>query len=216
MKVENRLYADEFGHIPDDKAGRIAFILGKKKDSKPLNEEILKEAKKWEMSKWEKVSFTMYRIMRPSARPRGRYVGYVKMHVPRAKSDGDWFNEFAKDKDFPFVTTPCILNMIIYEKTPSSFNLKNKVLAELGLIRPWTNRGDFDNYAKGVADMMTRREDRPNGMLRDDCLVITGHQDLFYSIKPRCDVEVIFMKPTKLLTGLLAALRPKSPKSTTR
>ena len=121
----------------------------------------------------------MWKIVKPSARPRANTTrGFVHMYVPRAKENGDWFREFAKEEKLPYIETPCILNMKIYEKTPSSFSMKNRVLAELGFIRPWKRTGDFDNYAKGIADCIQ------HGMLSDDCLVIESTQKLYYSIKP--------------------------------
>jgi Holliday junction resolvase RusA-like endonuclease len=77
--------------------------------------------------------------------------------------------------------------MDIYEKTPSSFSIKKKVLAELGLLRPWKRTGDFDNYAKGIADCIQ------HGMLSDDCLVVCSQQRLWYSVKPRAEIEIIYM-----------------------
>ena len=188
IRREDVLYEKEFGHIPDDQLERIQYLLGNKANNKKFNDAIANEAKKIKRIKTTKVSFTMWKIVRPSARPRfNRRGAYIRTYVPHAKENGDWFEEFAKENNLPFIDTPCILNMIIYEKTPSSFSIKNKVLAELGLIRPWKRTGDFDNYAKGVADAIQ------HGMLKDDCLVIESNQKLYYSCKPRAEIEIIYM-----------------------
>lgn len=189
MRREDVLYQQEFGHIPDDTIGRIAYILGKRAENEKYNQMIAKEAKRIKGIKYIKLNFTMWKIVKPSARPRANTTrGFVHMYVPRAKENGDWFREFAKEENLPFIQTPCILNMKIYEKTPSSFSIKNKVLAELGLIRPWKRTGDFDNYAKGISDAIQ------HGMLEDDCLVIESTQKLYYSIKPRAEIEVLYME----------------------
>lgn len=189
MRREDKLYQQEFGSIPNDQLGRIAYILGKKANNEKFNMQISKEAKKIKGIKYNKVNFTMWKIVKPSARPRVNTTrGFLHMYVPRAKEAGDWFQEFAKENDLPFVETPCILNIKVYEKTPSSFSIKNKVLAELGFIRPWKRTGDFDNYAKGIADCIQ------HGMLKDDCLVIESTQKLYYSIKPRAEIELLYMK----------------------
>jgi len=186
-KREDKLYEQEFGHIPNDQLDRITYILGKKADNKKFNDMIAAEARKIKRLKTTKLEFTMWKIVRPSARPRfNRRGAYIKTYVPRAKENGDWFEEFAKENNLPFIDTPCTLNITVYEKTPSSFSIKNKVLAELGLIRPWRRTGDFDNYAKSVADSIQ------HGMLADDCLVIDSTIRIFYSIKPRTDVSVIY------------------------
>ena len=185
---EDIMYEQEYGHIPNDQLDRITYILGKKADNKKFNDMITTEAKKIKRIKSTRVKFTMWKIVKPSRRPRANTQrGYVHMYVPGAKEAGDWFEEFCKENNLPFIDTPCVLNMTIYEKTPSSFSIKNKVLAELGLIRPWKRTGDFDNYAKGIADCIQ------HGMLADDCLVIESTQKLFYSIKPHAEVEIIYM-----------------------
>ena len=187
-RKEDILYEKEFGHIPDDPLDRIQYILGKRATNTKFNDMIATEAKKIKRIKSTKITFTMWKIVKPSQRPRAnRRGGYIRMYVPHAKENGDWFEEFAKENNLPHINTPCILNMNIYEKTPSSFNMKQKVLAELGLLRPWRRTGDFDNYAKGIADAIQ------HGMLEDDCLVIESTQKLFYSIKPHADIEIIYM-----------------------
>ena len=185
---EDIAYEQMFGMIPNDQLGRIAFILGKKSQDQKFNDMIAAEAKKMKRIKYTTVKFTMWKIVKPSARPRANSrAGYIHMYVPHARENGDWFSDFCKENNLPYIDTPCILNMKIYEKTPSSFSKKNAVLAELGLIRPWKRTGDFDNYAKGIADAIQ------HGMLKDDCLVISSKQELFYSIKPHAEIEITYM-----------------------
>lgn len=186
---EDIKYEQEFGHIPNDMIDRIAYILGKRATDKKFNEAIQKEARKIKRIKWKSVNFTMWKIIKPSARPRARRQnGYISMYVPRAHENGEWFEKFAKENNLPFIETPCIFNLEVYEKTPSSFSIKNKVLAELGLIRPWKRTGDFDNYAKSVADAIQ------HGMLKDDCLIVESTISLKYSAKPRSEVEIKYME----------------------
>jgi Holliday junction resolvase RusA-like endonuclease len=189
MRKEDILYEAEFGDIPNDQLGRIKYILGKRADNEKFNQMIVKEARRLQKVKYNKLSFAMWKIVRPSARPRvTRQQGYMRMYVPRAAENGNWFEEYAKANNLPHISTPCILDMKIYEKTPSSFSIKNKILAEMGLIRPWRRTGDVDNYAKGVLDMIQ------HGMLEDDCLVISSRQDLYYSIKPHAEISIEYMK----------------------
>ena len=189
MRKEDRLYESEFGEIPDNQEGRLKYILGKRVDNDKFNDMILVEAKKIQKIKYDKISFIMWKIVKPSPRPRAtRRQGFIRMYVPHAAENGDWFQEFAKENKLPYINTPCILNMKIYEKTPSSFSIKNKILAELGLLRPWKRTGDFDNYAKGIADAIQ------HGMLEDDCLVFESTQKLYYSIKPHAEIEILYMR----------------------
>ena len=134
MRREDILYHQEYGHIPDDQIDRISYILGKKVNNNQFNQFIAKEANKIKRIKKRKISFTMWKVVKPSQRPRANRRGaYLRMYVPHARENGDWFEEFAKENNLPFIETPCTLNMTIYEKTPSSWSIKNKVLAELGV-----------------------------------------------------------------------------------
>lgn len=186
---ESRLYEQEFGHIPDDQMERIKFILGKHFENEKFNKDIEARAKKIKSIKWKSLEFVIWKRVRPSARPRFNKRGrYSRVYVPGAREAGDWFEEFAEEYKLPKIDTPCILNMKIYEKIPESFSIRKKVLAELGYLRPWKRTGDFDNYAKGIADMIQ------HGMLSDDCLVIDSRQQIFYSIKPHAVLEIKYME----------------------
>lgn len=199
MTREDKIYADQFGHIPDDQVDRVTYILGKKANNQKYNDMIMAEAKKVQKIRTTRLKFTMWKIVKPSARPRfNRRGAYIRTYVPHARENGDWFEEFAKENNLPRIETPCILNMKIYEKTPTSFSIKNKVLAELGVIRPWKRTGDFDNYAKGIADCIQ------HGMLKDDCLVIESTQKLYYSIKPHAEIEIIYYNkhPDEIIVGM--------------
>lgn len=189
MRKEDTLYEQLYGDIPNDQLGRISYILGKRVNNKKYNDMIAREARRIKRIKTKKITFTMWKVVKPSQRPRFNHRGaYIRTYVPHARENGDWFAEFCKENNLPFIDTPCTLNMTIYEKTPSSFSMKNKVLAELGVIRPWKRTGDFDNYAKGIADAIQ------HGMLADDCLVIESTQKLFYSVKPHAEIELIYLE----------------------
>lgn len=198
MRKEDKLYQEEFGKIPNTQIGRISYILGKRSNNEIFNKSIASCAKKVQRMKKTTIEFTMWKVVKPSRRPRANTrMGYVRMYVPGASEEGDWFKEFAKENNLPFIDTPCELYMTIYEKTPSNFNIKNKVLAELGIIKPWRRTGDFDNYAKGVADAIQ------HGMLDDDCLVYHSEQTLLYSIKPHADIKIVYYNqhPEEIIFG---------------
>jgi Holliday junction resolvase RusA-like endonuclease len=185
---EDNAYRQKYGKIPDDLLERIAYILGNKAKNEKYNLEIQKAIKKIKRIKRHKIQFTLWKVVKPSARPRATMrAGYVQMYVPNAATAGKWFEEYFKQSDLPRIDTPCTLEITIYEQTPSAFNKKQTVLAELGLLRPWKRTGDFDNYAKTIADMLQ------HGMLVDDCLIISSRVELMYSIKPRCDIVMEYM-----------------------
>lgn len=188
VKKENELYKAVYGDIPNDPLDIIAHILGNRINNKRLNDDITATAKKIQRMKKSTVEFTMYKVWKPSARPRVNSRGaYMNIYVPHAKENGDWFEDYYKNHpELPKVTTPCEIVIEVYEKTPSSFSIKNKVLAELGVIRPWRRTGDFDNYAKSIADAIQ------HGMLEDDCLIYDSRVARKYSMKPRAVVKITY------------------------
>ena len=189
-QIENELkeYARKYDKIPRTQEDRVTHILGKWATNEKVNNEILKKAKEIRRIKWHTIDFTMYKELKPSARPRANTrMGYIKMYVPHAAENGEWFEQFIIDNDIPIISTPCKVDITIYEKTPDSFSMRTKVLAELGLLQPWKRTGDVDNYTKSVLDMVQ------HGMLDDDCLIIEEHNTLMYSILPRVEVQFKYM-----------------------
>ena len=185
IENEQRIYYEQYGDIPLNVEDRIAYILGKWATNDRINNDIIKRAKNIRRIKKEKIEFTMYKVLNPSARPRANTrMGYIKMYVPHAADNAEWFESYIKDKNLPIIETPCKMDIKIYEATPVSFSMRSTVLAELGLIRPWKRTGDVDNYAKSVLDMIQ------HGLLFDDCLVYSSTIDLLYSILPRVEVKI--------------------------
>ena len=62
-----------------------------------------------------------------------------------------------------------------------------KILAEMGYIRP-ISKPDWDNVGKTYSDMIQ------GTLLFDDSLIIEGISRKFYSIKPRIEIKIEYMK----------------------
>ena len=206
VELENKEYESTYRDVPRDTMGRIQYILGRHVNNERMNDDIQKSAISIKRIKRHKVSFVMYKVLKPSARPRANTsTGYVKMYVPHAAENGEWFEDFMRNNDLPHIATPCRIDIIVYEKCPSNFSIKNKILSELGLLKPWFRTGDVDNYAKSVLDMIQ------HGMLEDDCLCVDSEQHLRYSILPRVEVQIEYMDryPFELMPKELRAQNVK-------
>lgn len=187
--ISDKVYQLEFGHIPNDLEGRLKMILGTKETNNKFITDLERTSKRIKKIKWNKINLVLWKVIKPQARPRTTTAGgYTHIYVPNAKSYSEWFKKYAKENQLPEIKTPCCLNLKIFEKTPSSYSIKNKYLAETGLLKPWKRTGDFDNYAKGIADFIQ------HGLLQDDCLVIESKINLYYSIKPRVEIEIKWME----------------------
>ena len=72
----------------------------------------------------------------------------------------------------------------------------------MGLLRPWVNTGDVDNFEKAVYDMMQPNEKRGHiGIMENDCLIIESHTNKYYSITPRYELTIYYMNeiPSEIL-----------------
>lgn len=142
--------------------------------------------------KWKTVSFVIPTVPEPSHRPR--LCGY-RVYVPGAAKQQRFFDKNVRPKlNGLFITTPCKVTAYAYFETPKSFTQTQKILAEMGLIRPWTNNGDADNVSKSLYDMMQPNEKRGNiGIMSNDCLIIDSVTKLYYSKTPRYEVTISYM-----------------------
>lgn len=135
---------------------------------------------------WESVSFIIYLI--PQATPRPRYNGGSKIfYVRGAKDNRDIFEKFIVNQDIPMITTPCKFYCDSYFPIPKSMRDDEKILAEMGYIRPIT-KPDWDNVGKTYSDMIQ------GTLLFDDSLIIEGTSRKFYSAKPRIEIKIEYMK----------------------
>ena len=143
--------------------------------------------------KWNSVSFTIPEEPDPSHRPRR--VGAYRMYVPGAAKHQKFFDKFVRPKlNGLFITTPCRIYVKIFCKTPKSFSDAQRILAEMGVIRPWVNNGDVDNFLKSVMDQIQPNEKRGNiGIMSNDFLIIESHAEEYYSIDPRYEVTIDYM-----------------------
>lgn len=142
--------------------------------------------------KWKRVSFTIPMVPEPSHRPR--LCGY-RVYVPGAAKHQSFFNRNVRPKlNGLYIDTPCRVKAMIYCKTPSSFTKTQTILAEMGVIRPWGNIGDVDNFAKAIYDMMQPNEKRGHvGIMANDSLIIDSVVNKYYSTNPRYEVTIEYM-----------------------
>lgn len=142
--------------------------------------------------KWKSVSFVIPTEPIPSHRPR--LCGH-RVYVPGAAKNQSFFNKHVLPTlNGLFITTPCKIKSDIYIKTPKSFSMAQKILSEMGILRPWGNVGDVDNYEKAIYDQMQPNEKRGHvGIMANDSLIIEAQSKKFYSMTPRYEITISFM-----------------------
>lgn len=185
LKIEKE-YAEKYGEVPISKDERLSILintLNKKKRKKKVS--IFEEIQKIEDIKWETYEFTMYLVPKATPRPRinkNTQIFYVRGSDVTKKM----FRKYFKTNPHEMIKTPMYFEVDAYLPTPSSMKLEEKILAEMGYIRP-ISKPDFDNMAKTYSDMLT------GVLIYDDALIIEGISKKFYSLKPRIEVRIKYM-----------------------
>lgn len=193
--------------IPKDYQERINWIIDTYKISDAKLKDILDTKNKMlqQMYYMPELFVVIYEIPEGSPRPRARFIkskgnnilanarsnpGFIQVYSITGAADKKFMQEFKTNSDFDFleslIYTPCSVKYDAYFKTPSIFNSKEKMLAELGMIRP-LSKPDFDNVEKKYSDMYT------GNIWVDDSIVIESNFNKYYSELPRIEITLRYM-----------------------
>ena len=193
--------------IPKDYQERINWIIDTYKISDTKLKDIIdtKDKMMQQMYYMPELFVVIYEIPEGSPRPRARFIkskgnnilanarsnpGFIQVYSITGASDKKFMQEFKTNSDFDFleslIYTPCSVKYDAYFKTPSIFNAKEKMLAELGMIRP-LSKPDFDNVEKKYSDMYT------GNIWVDDSIVIESNFNKYYSELPRIEITLRYM-----------------------
>jgi len=193
--------------IPKDYQERINWIIDTYKISDAKLKDIINTKNKMlqQMYYMPELFVVIYEIPEGSPRPRARFIkskgnnilanarsnpGFIQVYSITGAADKKFMQEFKTNSDFDFleslIYTPCSVKYDAYFKTPSIFNSKEKMLAELGMIRP-LSKPDFDNVEKKYSDMYT------GNIWVDDSIVIESNFNKYYSELPRIEITLRYM-----------------------
>lgn len=193
--------------IPKDYQERINWIIDTYKISDAKLKDIIYTKNKMlqQMYYMPELFVVIYEIPEGSPRPRARFIkskgnnilanarsnpGFIQVYSITGAADKKFMQEFKTNSDFDFleslIYTPCSVKYDAYFKTPSIFNSKEKMLAELGMIRP-LSKPDFDNVEKKYSDMYT------GNIWVDDSIVIESNFNKYYSELPRIEITLRYM-----------------------
>ena len=193
--------------IPKDYQERINWIIDTYKISDAKLKDIIDTKNKMlqQMYYMPELFVVIYEIPEGSPRPRARFIkskgnnilanarsnpGFIQVYSITGAADKKFMQEFKTNSDFDFleslIYTPCSVKYDAYFKTPSIFNSKEKMLAELGMIRP-LSKPDFDNVEKKYSDMY------PGNIWVDDSIVIESNFNKYYSELPRIEITLRYM-----------------------
>lgn len=184
-KIESE-YLKEYGDISRNDLDRFDELLHEIHFNKTNRNFIREEIQRILNIKWKNVSFTIYLIPKATPRPRSSILTHT-FYVSGAKDNKDIFKKFMMKQDIPMITNACKITCLSYFPIPKSMNGLERLLAEMGYIRP-ISKPDWDNVAKTYCDMIQ------DTLLFDDSLIIEGLSKKFYSTKPRIEITLEWME----------------------
>ncbi len=184
-KIEND-YLEKYGSIPKDEDKRFKELLYSLNLSNKARSMIFPEINRILNMKWKRLDFVIYLVPKPTPRPRHNGFQHI-FYVTGAKDNKDIFRKFYIKNDLPMITTPCKFTCISYLPIPNSMSNLEKLIAEIGLIRPIA-KPDWDNIGKTYSDMIQ------GTLLLDDSLIIDGVSKKYYSTKPRVEIHIEYME----------------------
>lgn len=182
LQIEKN-YQKLYGNISNDPEERIHSLEARFREK---NHQILvKEIQRINNIKWHKETFVIYLL--PKATPRPRLGKYGTFYVKGSKENKKVFEKYLLNLDIPMIYTPTIFCCKSFFPIPKSMNMIEKVLAEMGLIRP-ISKPDWDNVGKAYSDMLQ------GFLIYDDALIIEGSSKKYYSLKPRIEITISYME----------------------
>ena len=178
-------YIRDYGDIPCSQEKRLDYLL-KETNFTKHTPKIIDEMKRIMNIDYEELSIIIW--LAPQPTPRPRISGDNKIfYVKGAKNNKKIIENFIIDTPLPIIVTPCIFQCESYFPIPKSMKSHEKILAELGFIKP-ISRPDWDNIGKTYSDMIQ------STIIHDDSLIVEGISRKYYSTKPRVEIKIKYMK----------------------
>lgn len=201
---KRRQWEFKYGHIPVDYKERLNWMVDHYNISASKMNEILYKRQ----AMLNNIFYYDYNIIElleepeGASRPRVRVLKQnyerlaildrqmVHVYVPGAGEDSKYMRRLVSDELVELsqlIATPCDIEYNCYLKTPSSANIVDTFLCEIGLIRPPYMKPDWDNMGKKYCDMFN------HNVWIDDALVIDGTVRKYYSILPRVEIKLRYL-----------------------
>lgn len=200
-------YEERYGEIPIDYNERLNWMYEKYKLSDKKAKDILdKRMMMLNSLYYNDINLVLFEVPEGTPRPRFRIINrnnfaqaaisspnFVHVYSPNAKEDKLFMKRLVEyelqdlDKlNGSLISTPILLEYYTYYQTPNAFNIEDKFLAEIGLVRPLA-KPDWDNYGKKYSDMTNEN------IWLDDSFVIEGTVKKFFSILPRIEIKIKYL-----------------------
>lgn len=208
LKQKQAEYQKKYGHIPVNYEERLLYLYDLYNlDSKPeLIDDIITTRNNMIMSMryYDLEVVQLLMVPEGASRPRHTVIGRKNFHLmaindpinihvysPGAKEGNDYIKHRLSNGELynldGLIHTPIIAEYNAYLPTPSYFNSKETILAEIGLLRPEFKKPDDDNISKKYMDMYNAN------VWLDDSSVNDLIVHKFYSVLPRVEVKLRYL-----------------------
>lgn len=204
-KQKEKEYNEKYGNIPLDYKDRLEYMISKYNLSEKQMDEILKKRDNILNNIYIFSCKVVQLLEVPEGASRPKYTILTKsnfnheaitnrnihVYVPNAADDNRFMRELCTERELLYIdhliNTPCIVRYEIFLDTPSVYNVTDKFLSEIGLIRPPIDKPDWDNAGKKYCDMYNAN------VWLDDALVLDGNVVKYYSILPRVEIYLQYL-----------------------
>jgi Holliday junction resolvase RusA-like endonuclease len=202
-KIKSIEYETKYQGIPTNYYERLNYMCDIFNISESKYNEIL--AKKQTMLEnlyYYDLDIILYEEPEGSPRPRTRIVNrknfmneaisnsnFVHVYSITGKEDSVFMQRLMQQDLLNLqclIDTPCIIEFNCFFKTPDSFSITDKFLAEIGIIG-YIPKPDWDNIGKKYSDMYN------HNIWIDDSYVTDGRVRKFYSILPRVEIKLRYL-----------------------
>lgn len=176
IKKDEEEYKNLYGELPSSKDELVKYLLNKYNMSmKDIEEDINKiQNINWITKKFV-LEIKPYGTPRPRQRKNGGY------YVRGAKKNKKIIQKYVQDENI--IHTRTQFQVCTYMPTPVSMSKKEKILFEMGYLRPLSDP-DWDNLGKTYSDMIQ------GILIMNDNIISDGCVSKFYSIKPRVEIYI--------------------------
>lgn len=205
-KQKTQIYEKLYEGIPRDFNERIQYMYDQYhiSDTKMVNILNIRDNMMNTLAFSKEILVILYEEPEGSPRPRARYInksnlsraakeypGYIQVYSLTGNADRTFMKRLIENNELDevgeqLIYTPITVTYDAFIKTPNTFNVTDKMLAEFGYIRP-IPKPDFDNIAKKYSDMYN------GNVWIDDSLVISGTVNKYYSILPRIEIRMRYL-----------------------
>ena len=181
-------YHEKYGSIPKDYMERLSWLYNEVGFTQKQLASLLDKIDELANTQWEELKYIFYMTPKPSPRPR-LSPNTFHFYVGGARINKEIMERFAEEHSEMecVISTPCSLEVEAYLPTPKGMNVMEKIAAELGIVHN-INAPDWDNLGKTYCDMVQ------DVLVSNDSLVFRGCVQKFYSVLPRIEVTIRFMK----------------------